>query len=407
MKKIGAQVKLKNKAKLDYWLGSMDKIKPTSNKLDLWIKKYKPEYYLTEKLDGVSGLLTYTFDGKMKLFTRGTATHGLDITPLLKYIPNLPKIDQIKSIGKKNKMAFRGELIIPKKLFDKNWSKTMKNSRNAVAGLVNSKNINPKLATDTRFVVYEVVDPIYKFEKQMKVIKELKFDKVHHKIVQNIDYEFLSEYLKKRRNISKYLIDGIIVTNNEEHKRNTTGNPKYAFAFKDILEDQIATTKVIKVEWKISKNGFIKPTLVLEKVSIGGVDISRSSGFNGKFIFDNKIGPGTIIELIRSGDVIPYVKKIIKSTKAQMPTTKWHWNKTKVDIVCDEMKCDDILIRNIHYFFSKLDTKGLGEKIIIRLYDVGLDSILKILKADKKDFMKAEGIKEKSAQNLKNLLKML
>ena len=48
----------------------------------------------------------------------------------------------------------------------------MKNSRNAVSGLVNSKNINPKLAADTRFVVYEVVDPELLFSEQLKIIKE-------------------------------------------------------------------------------------------------------------------------------------------------------------------------------------------------------------------------------------------
>ena len=45
--------------------------------------------------------------------------------------------------------------------FNNNWSH-MKNARNTTSGLVNSKNINPKLALDTRFVVYEIVDPIIK-----------------------------------------------------------------------------------------------------------------------------------------------------------------------------------------------------------------------------------------------------
>ena len=38
LKNIGAKVKGANKVKLDYWLGSMDKIKPTDNKeYDKWI----------------------------------------------------------------------------------------------------------------------------------------------------------------------------------------------------------------------------------------------------------------------------------------------------------------------------------------------------------------------------------
>ena len=52
LKTIGSQVKSKNKVKLDYHLGSMDKIKPPSNQLEKWLIKY-PEtpYILSEKLE--------------------------------------------------------------------------------------------------------------------------------------------------------------------------------------------------------------------------------------------------------------------------------------------------------------------------------------------------------------------
>jgi len=84
LKTVGAKVKSKDKVKLDYWLGSMDKIKPPSNQLESWSKKYKAPYNLSDKLDGVSALLTYKHNGQVKMFTRGTATEGMDITPLVK-----------------------------------------------------------------------------------------------------------------------------------------------------------------------------------------------------------------------------------------------------------------------------------------------------------------------------------
>ena len=78
-----------------------------------------------------------------------------------------------------------------------------------------------------------------------------------------INYENLSAYLKKRKASSKYVIDGIIVSNNELYKRNTTGNPEYAFAFKDILEDQKAISTIVEVEWKVSKDGYINPIVII------------------------------------------------------------------------------------------------------------------------------------------------
>ena len=405
LKNIGAKVKSKNKVILDYWLGSMDKIKPSMiNQLTSWIKKYKSPYYLSDKLDGVSALLLYKKNGDIKLYTRGTATEGTDITPLVKYL-NLPSFDDIKK--KKinaehvdNIIAFRGELIIPTKVFEKNWADKLKNPRNSVSGLVNSKTINPDLAKDTNLVLYEIVDPIFKIEDQFKIINELGFKTVKSKKVTEINFNILSEYLKDRRNKGEYTIDGIIVTNNEKYDRNTDGNPEYAFAFKDILEDQKAESKIINVEWKVSKNGYLNPTVVIEPVCVGGVEIKRVTAHNAKFVVDNGIGKGAIIEIIRSGDVIPYIQKVIKQVKPDLPKGKWHWNDTEVDIITDDKTTDDITIRNIHHFFSTLDTKGLGEKNIEKMYEAGLDSIEKILKATEEDLLTVEGFKEKTASNL-------
>ena len=195
LKQIGAMpnaVKSKDKVKLPYYLGSMDKIKPPSNKLDSWKSKYQEPYVLSDKLDGVSALLVYK-NNNINLYTRGTATYGMDITMLLRYINHIPSYDTVMEYLKKNNInsnsiAFRGELIIRKDRFEKKWADTMKNARNAVAGLVNSKNINPKLAHDTSLVLYQVIDPVYNILEQFKIIKDLGFKKVHHKIFTYSDF---------------------------------------------------------------------------------------------------------------------------------------------------------------------------------------------------------------------------
>ena len=411
LKEVGAKLKSKDKVTLDYWLGSMDKIKPDSNELDKWLSKYKDNYILSDKLDGISALLVYRIDGTINMYTRGTASEGLDISLLLKYF-NLPTYEtilksQYKSDKKNILMAFRGELMLDKNIFIKNWSKTMKNARNAVAGLVNSKSINPKLAIDTKLVIYEIVDPLLLPEDQLKLSKKLGFEIVNYKIVSSITYNNLSDYFKKRRNDSNYIIDGIIVTNNKLYKRNIKSNPEYSFAFKDILDDQIAETTIIEIEWNVSKDGLIKPVLILNPVDIGGVTISRVTGNNAKNIIDNKIGKGAIVKIVRSGDVIPKIIQVIKpAKKIDMPEIEWSWNTTNVDIVSNELNSTDILIKNIYYFFSSIDTKGLGEKIVGKLVDAGFDSVLKILKADKTDFLKVEGFKEKSSENLVKSIKV-
>ncbi len=412
LKQIGANINAKNKIKLDYWLGSMDKIKPQHTKeFDKWLNDYKKPYYISDKLDGISALLVYRNDKTINLYTRGTATEGLDISNLVKYL-NLPSWDTInKSNIKSNKkdilIALRGELILSKEKFTKSWISTLKNARNAISGLVNSKTINPDLANDTDLIIYEVVDPFVNFESQMKIAKNLGFNVVNYKLFMDINFKILSDYLKERRSKSNYLVDGIIVTNNDEHKRNTKSNPKYAFAFKDILEDQISITKVIDIEWNISKDGYIKPTVIVEPVDIGGVQINRVTGNNAKNIIDNNIGIGAEIEIIRSGDVIPKIQKILKpANKVKLPEGKWHWNTTNVDIISDNLESKEIIIKNIYYFFSSLNTKGLGEKIVEKFVNGGYDTIKKILELKKKDIMKLDGFKEKSSDNLIESIKL-
>ena len=143
---------------------------------------------------------------------------------------NLPDFDtvsvyckkhKIEGDKKKNLIAFRGELIIKQKTFEKNWSSTLKNGRNSVAGLVNSKTVNPELASDTDLVLYEVVDPFYPIEKQLKIIKEIGFKTVVHKTIDmELTYDYLSKYLKERRTKAEYEIDGIIVTSSDNQERN-------------------------------------------------------------------------------------------------------------------------------------------------------------------------------------------
>jgi len=401
---IGANIKTKNKVKLDYWLGSMDKIK-IDKKLNNWILKYKPPYNISDKLDGVSALLIYDKYKNIKLYTRGNGSIGQDITSLLKYI-KLPNnvIDYCLSqniVGNKNIIALRGELIITQEIFNNKWNKEFKNIRNTVSGVVNSKTINKDLAKDIDLVLYEIVDPIYNIATQMKYMNKMGFNVVYNTIINdNLTFELLSKILDNRRKESIYDIDGIIITTTSLYDRNKSGNPDYAFAYKDISDNQLGITNVINIEWNISKDGYIIPTIILEPIFISGVMIKRVTGNNAKFIVDNKIGIGSQVEIVRSGDVIPKINKVIKKAKVILPDGKWHWSETKVDIIIDNLDNNNLLIKNIYFFFSTLKTQGLGEKIIEKLVDNGIDSIIKILQLNSKDIISLPNFGNKSAHNL-------
>ena len=57
-------------------MGSMDKIKPDTDALDKWKKKYKGKYIISGKLDGVSGLYSTENNEKKIIYKRKRRTRS-------------------------------------------------------------------------------------------------------------------------------------------------------------------------------------------------------------------------------------------------------------------------------------------------------------------------------------------
>jgi len=388
---IGAAVSSR-KVNLPYLMGSMDKIKPDTNALTSWVGKFKGPYVLSCKLDGVSGL--YTTEGFIpKLYTRGDGKVGQDISHLIPYL-NLPKNKNI---------VIRGEFIIPKSVFETKYKTEFANPRNMVAGIVNHKSVNESVIKDLHFVSYELIKPVMKPSEQMTFLSTMDLKVVFWRAENNLTNEILSQSLIEWREKYLYEIDGIIVTNNNIYERKA-GNPEHAFAFKMVLSDQIAEAKVIDVIWTPSKDGYLKPRVQIEPINLGGVRIEYATGFNGAFIRDNKIGVGAVIELIRSGDVIPHIRKVtISAEEAKMPLVSYKWNDTHVDIMLENLDSDEtVREKNITGFFRGIGVEGLSSGNVNRMMDAGFDSIIKILNMNVEDFLKVEGFKEKTTNKLYN-----
>ena len=388
---VGAPI-TRNKVTLPYLMASMDKIKPDTNALTAWVSKYKGPYVLSCKLDGVSGL--YTTEGPApKLYTRGDGTIGQDISHLIPYL-RLPK---------RKDVVIRGEFIIPKAVFDAKYKDKFANGRNMVAGIINHKSINAEVLKDLHFVAYELIKPIQKPSGQLSLLSKLDIEVVLWRAENMLSNELLSSLLVDWRENYAYEIDGVIVTNDLIYDRKP-GNPDHAFAFKMVLSDQVAEAKVIDVIWTPSKDGYLKPRVQIEPISLGGVRIEYATGFNGAFINDNKVGVGALIELIRSGDVIPHIRKVsVPAEEAKMPAVPYKWNDTHVDIMLENLDTDETVREKvITGFFRGIGVEGLSSGNIARIVEAGFDSVPKILTMTVADFLKVEGFKEKTATKLYN-----
>jgi len=384
---VGAEIQGKNKVNLPYEMASMDKIKPDSNALANWTKEFKGPYVLSCKLDGVSGLYTCDEKGQHHLYTRGDGHIGQNISHL---------IAPLRFASLPPGTAIRGEFIIPKCIFNEKYKTAFANARNMVSGMINRKSVDEKIV-DLRFVTYEVIRPVMPPSEQILYCKRQGLDVVQHVLVNELSNEYLSGRLVEWREKYAYEIDGVIVSSNHVYER-ATGNPRHAFAFKMVLSDQVAEAKVVDVIWTPSKAGYLKPRVRIEPIQLAGVCIEYATGFNGKFIQENKIGLGAIVTMVRSGDVIPYIKSVtVPAEMAKMPDVPYKWTDTHVDIVLENATNDaTVLEKNITNFFTTLEVDGLSSGNIKRMMTAGFRSIPAILSANKKDFERVEGFKEKT-----------
>ena len=383
----------KKKVTLPYEMWSMDKIKPDTNALSNWQIKYTGPYVLSCKLDGVSGL--YSTEGdESKLYTRGNGKIGQDVSHLIPYL-NLPKDKNV---------VLRGEFIIKKSVFETNYKEKFANPRNFVAGVINQKKLEPEKYNNIDFVIYEVIKPSLKPSEQFAYAESLSNINIvkyvnHEKINNNL----LSDLLVEWRNNYDYEIDGVICIDDNIYER-ISGNPEHAFAFKMVLSDQIAEAKVLDVIWTPSKDGYLKPRVQIEPIVLGGVTIEYATGFNAKFIKDNSIGIGSLIKLVRSGDVIPHIVEVIQSSsEPMMPKEKYIWNETEVDIMLENKEINETVInKTITGFFKIIGVEGLSTGNIKRIITAGYNSIPKIIRMTKDDFLKVEGFKDKLATKISN-----
>ena len=408
-----------DKVKLKYYLGSINKVKPNEKVLTKWLKEHNGSILISEKIDGLSCLLIIEKDEsskyKMFLYKHGDGYEGQEISQLLQKGINIgtnngkineKEIDKILSKNETTHIAIRGEIIMTKKMFNEKYSKLYPKARSLIAGIVNSKDCDSKIVKDMELVFYEYIAPDHlKYEDQFAMLAKMGVNIARYNIYDSLIESQLPELLIDYKKESKYEIDGIILSDNTKpHNRVTSGNPSYAVAFKMPLDEQMANTVILNVEYNISKHGALNPRIQYKPIIIGGDNHQYTSGFNLRYIVDNKLGPGAEIQIIKSGDVIPYIYNIIKPAKeAQMPDSsiKWHWNETQVDAIIDNIDDnEDVNTKRIISFFEVMKIAGVGEGVVKKLVNAGYNEIKTILKLTPDVIASLEGFQLKSATNV-------
>lgn len=314
---------------------------------------------LTPKLDGVSIISYYKSGVYVGSLTRGDGEYGINVTPKL-----YSKFD--KYLGYPLTGYIRGELVIPKDVWKMKYeSPQNKSSRSFIAGKLTKEEGYESSIEDAHIVHYTVhpEEGTLTARQQFNILTNANLKTVNYLF--NVTSSELEDDAKCQVLLEQlcpnYYCDGLVVKVDDGQ-----------FAIKWNGEGE--QTTVIDVEWTMSRLGKFTPVITIEPVEVSGAVIRRVSGFNYKFIKDNGIGTGSIIQVVRSGEVIPYVASILKSVSVVNAPTVCAECESKlevkgVDLVCPNVNCAGRQGGSLMYFvsqFTKLD--GIGESVLTKVF---------------------------------------
>lgn len=379
---------------LPYVMPSLDKKLYQAGTLEKWIAKNPGPYIVMDKLDGVSIELLFDAGRYTNLYKGGSATHGLEWSNAIPHL-KLPKAPRTKG-------AVRAELIMSKAEFDSKWSDKYKNARNLTSGIVNKTRGHHEAIGSVEPIVFDILHKRLKPSEALAEAKRLGFRTVQHIKATSITEQKLLAYLRKREK-ADHMIDGLVVAVDTPFKL-TESNPKTMIAFKAPSEGNYAETKITEIEWRPSRHGRLIPRFTVQPVKLAGVTVTHATAHNAKYVVDNKINVGSIVGLIRSGEVIPYVEKVVRASKtASLPDKSigaYDWDANKTHLMLKELHDTGRVKALAHFFASGLEVDGLGVGIIQQLHDAGYNTVLKIIKLKPADYVRLEGWQTKKAQNV-------
>jgi NAD-dependent DNA ligase len=420
----GAQTGSHEKVDLPVWMGSQNKIYPDSHAGSLTFKAWQKQVgndtaIATAKLDGLSAMLEIT-PTSAHLYSRGDGKHATDWTAHLHHLTHLrAPIKNVQTYLEQHsdcqRVLLRGEAIMSHKNYathqaKEEWTST---ARNVVSGLFNAKASSPRLLRCVDIVFYEVVEPpLPSFIDQLEWLHTHQLMNVAHSLGKRSNKSTLSADFTladleplfwSYREHCPYATDGVVVQCSTPHTRNTKGNPNYAFAFKIRVNDasQVAETTVVDVEWNMSRHGRLKPTVVLEPVTIANVTIERTTGFHYKFVVENGVGKGAVVQIRRCGDVIPNIVSVKKPAKAHLPDVPFTLTKTGVDALAVNIKSSkDYQTRKLAHFFKVMDVPRMSEKTVKKFVEHHHSTAFDILGVDADTMQTWDGFATKSSEQL-------
>jgi DNA ligase (NAD+) len=387
-------------------------------------------YTAEPKFDGTSISLRYERGVLVQAGTRGDGSSGEDVTQNVRTIRTVPL--KLHGKGWPEVLEVRGEIVIPKKAFEKLNAEQLKqggkifaNPRNAAAGSL--RQLDPRI-TATR--------PLSFFPWGLGEVAGGKMPDHYSGVIEKLHaWGFrVTDLFRKQSSVDGCLayyeeigakrdrlpfeIDGVVYKVDDLAARERLGftarAPRWAIAHKFAAQEE--TTVVEDILASVGRTGVITPVAVLKPVHVSGVTVTHATLHNQDELERKDVRIGDTVIVRRAGDVIPEVVGVIPEKRPHF-TRKWHMPKKcpqcGSEVLREEGEAAHRCIGGLYcpaqrmgallHFASRraMDIEGLGFKLVEKLVETGLvGTVADLYRLKLAQLADLERMGEKSAQNL-------
>jgi DNA ligase (NAD+) len=386
------------------------------------------EYVCELKYDGVAIGITYLNGVLHQAVTRGDGEKGDEVTTNVKTIRSIPL--QLRGEGYPAEFEIRGEIVMPRKVFDQinkereeNGELLLANPRNSAAGTLKMQDSAVVAKRTLDCYLYFILGEDLPFQSHFDNLEAarswgFKVPTYTRKVdsIQKV-FEFIRHWDTARHDLP-FDIDGVVIKVNSYEQQKALGftakSPRWAIAYKFKAEQ--VSTKLESIVYQVGRTGSITPVANLHPVQLGGTTVKRASLHNADIIekLDVRIGDSVFVE--KGGEIIP---KIIGVDSSKRPA-----GAVKTEFITHCPECNTVLVRaeeeanhfcpnesgcppqikgRLEHFTSRraMNIDSLGAETIDLLYQAGLvKNVADIYDLKKEDILKLERMAEKSASNL-------
>lgn len=363
-----------SKEEIKKWL---DRILKAAEELSLDTKAI--EIRVTPKLDGYAA-----YDDGERLYTRGDGVKGQDVSRAFERGLKVAKNGE-RGLG-------AGEIVIDKTYFEEKLSQFFENSRNIQAAIIAEKNVDERVLEAIKdgacvFYPFSLIDDWIGTHEDLIADFENTIDKIWNAV--------------------GYDVDGVILEATDplikEHMGATRKFHRWQIAFK--RNDEAAEVEVVSVTPQTSRTGRVTPVAELVPTRISGATISRATVHHYKMVKSTGVGPGALLQVVRSGLVIPKIEKVIKPVEPQIPEScpscQSHLIWESDHLVCPNKSDCPAQTENtlVHFFKTLGNNDGFGPKNIEKLANLGVKHIHQMYDLKLHQFA-MYGFGEKTSKNL-------